>query len=73
MLKKLLTLVLCISLTGCFWQDLDNIHIRKALYFCKSTENIEWVSAWAVGGGSVRCVDGRYDLLNKITIEVQTK
>lgn len=73
MLKKLLILVLCTNLTGCMWQDLNNTEIRKALHFCKSTENIEWVSAWALGGGSVRCVDGKYDLLNKITIEAETK
>lgn len=73
MLKKLAILVLCINITGCMWQDLDNVDIRKALHFCKSTENIEWVSSWALGGGSVKCVDGSYDLLNKITIEAQTK
>jgi hypothetical protein len=55
------------------WQDLNNTEIRKALHFCKSIENIEWVSSWALGGGSVKCVDGKYDLLNKITIEVETK
>ena len=72
MFKKLLILVLCTNLTGCMWQDLNNTEFRKALHFCKSVDNIEWVSSWA-GGGSVRCLDGTYDLLNKITIEAQTK
>lgn len=73
MLKKLLILVLCANITGCLWQDLDSVEFRKALYFCKSTDNIEWVSSWALGSGSVKCVDGTYNLLNDIKIEAQTK
>ena len=67
-MKTKLALILTSSLTlsGCFYQQVNTYDLHRAAVFCKSPENIASIVAFADGNESVVCMDGLKSSLNAI-------
>lgn len=61
-------LLSCLLLSGCY-QNANNSDLHKAVYFCGSIENVEFVRVWAAGTEVVRCLDGSIGSTHKIKIK----
>ena len=54
---KYVVLAIPFFISGCFYQSIDNIDLRKAIHTCKSIENIAYIESTAVGDEIVRCTN----------------
>lgn len=57
-MNKLLIPAICLLLSGCFYQTLDNVDIRKGIHYCDGADNIRDMNSTFLGDEYVVCVDG---------------
>ena len=66
---KSFVLVMCLSLTGCFYQTVNQFDIERASKVCGGIEKVVNISADVYGDESVLCKNGiKHDLL-KVSAE----
>lgn len=71
-MTKLLIPVMCLLLSGCFYQKLDNTDIKKALHYCEGVENIKETNSTAFGDEYVTCTDGARTHLMEVKLPRKT-
>lgn len=62
-------LVLAIPLSGCFYQSVNNVDIRKAIKYCGSLENIVEIQSHAHGREWAFCDNRARSDLDDILLE----
>lgn len=67
-LKLVGLMLISVFLSGCFFQEVENTDIRKAIYLCGSYENIDNITEIFNGDGSVKCISGEYKTIHEIHI-----
>lgn len=63
-MKKLIV-ILCVALSGCMWQTVNESDMRSAARICGSFNNVVEISANFVGEESVLCEDRKKYLITK--------
>ena len=66
---KSLVLVMCLSLTGCFYQTVNQFDIERASKVCGGVEKIVQISAAFDGREKVLCLNAEQFLLKGISAE----
>lgn len=62
-------LVLAVPLSGCFYQTVDNVDIRKAIKYCGSLENVVSIKTTAGGYEFGRCDNKESENLDRVFLE----
>jgi hypothetical protein len=62
---KKLVLILCIALSGCMWQTVNESDMRSASRICGNFNNVVEISANFVGEETVLCEDRKKYLITK--------
>ena len=72
-MKTKLAIILASSLmlSGCIYQKVNNYDLHRSIVFCKSTENIAEIVAYADGDEFVVCMDGTKSFLTKVKGQVE--
>jgi hypothetical protein len=68
MIKSLVVVLGCASLSGCFYQNTNKIHIQKAIKFCGSVEDIYEIQVRASGSELIKCTGFTSELTNEVTL-----
>jgi hypothetical protein len=66
---KSLVLVMCLSLTGCFYQTVNQFDIGRASKVCGGVEKIVQISAAFDGREKVLCLNAEQFLLKGLSAE----
>ena len=66
---KSLVLVMCLSLTGCFYQTVNQFDIERASKVCGGVEKIVQISAAFDGREKVLCLNAEQFLLKGLSAE----
>ena len=66
---KSLVLVMCLSLTGCFYQTVNQFDIQRASKACRGTEKVVEIIADFFGDEFVLCKDGKKHNLHSVVVE----
>lgn len=66
---KSLVFVMCLSLTGCFYQTVNQFDIERASKTCGGIEKVVEISAHAQGDGVVLCKNGKKYILRMVGVE----
>ncbi len=66
---KILVLVMCLSLTGCFYQTVNRFDIQRASKVCGGVEKIVQISAVFDGQEKVLCLNAEQFLLKGVGAE----
>ena len=68
-MKKLVIIFAVISLSGCMYQSVNNIDLRKALHACNGVENIEHITSRFDGSELVKCTNRQQsELLSDVVL-----
>ena len=69
MMNRLICVVLIALLnTGFIYQTIDNIDLKRAVYFCKDRGGISWMSSDFIGQEKVACVNVGWSYLSAVEI-----
>lgn len=66
---KYLILISCLSLTGCFYQTVDQFDIQRAKNLCGGIDKIVEIESTFGGKESALCVNGKYSTLLGVSAE----
>ena len=66
---KWCVLVLAIPLSGCFYQSVNNVDIRKAITYCGTLENVAAIRSTFVGDEIAHCDNKKSEFLNGVYVE----
>lgn len=66
---KYICLLLAIPLSGCFYQSVSNVDIRKAITYCGTLENVASISSTFVGDEVAYCDNKKSEYLNGVHVE----
>lgn len=66
---KYICLALVIPLSGCFYQSVSNVDIRRAVQYCGSVDNVVEISAQFIGEEWVYCDNKHRTNLDKVFLE----
>lgn len=59
-MKKLFLLIALLSSSGCLWQTVDNVEIKKAQDFCECHKGLYKITEMWVGSTLIECSDGTF-------------
>jgi hypothetical protein len=65
-MKFITAIILSLSLTGCFYQSVDQFDIHRAITVCKDVNNISNIESWWTGNELVQCYSGERAELREI-------
>jgi hypothetical protein len=68
MIKSLVVILGCVSLSGCFYQNTNKIDIQKAIKFCGSVGGIYEIKAWWDGKERIKCTDFTSTKTEEVTL-----
>ena len=66
---KILVFVMCLSLTGCFYQTVNQFDIKRASKSCGGVEKIVQISAAFDGQEKVLCMNAEQFILKGLSAE----
>ena len=66
---KILVFVMCLSLTGCFYQTVNQFDIQRASKACGGVEKIVEISAAFDGQEKVLCMNAEQFILKGLSAE----
>ena len=66
---KSFVLIMCLSLTGCFYQTVNQFDIQRASKVCGGVEKIVQISAAFDGQEKVLCLNAEQFLLKGVGVE----
>ena len=66
---KSLVFIMCLSLTGCFYQTVNQFDIERASKACGGVEKVVEISAHAQGDEVVLCKNGKKYNLHMVGVE----
>ena len=66
---KSLVFIMCLSLTGCFYQTVNQFDIQRASKVCGGVEKIVQISAAFDGQEKVLCLNAEQFLLKGVGVE----
>ena len=67
MSKFIIAIIACVSLSGCFYQTVNQYDINRAIALCGSVANIHQIYSYSLGGGEVAtCYSGEQGSLGGI-------
>lgn len=66
---KSLVFVMCLSLTGCFYQSVNQFDIERASKACGGVEKIVEISSTFLGGEGALCKNGEKNYLHRVGVE----
>ena len=66
---KSLVLVMCLPLTGCFYQTAEQFDIQRAKNVCGGVEKIVKIVVYFGGVEYVQCLNGEYKTLSEVSAE----
>ena len=66
MSKFIIAIIACVSLSGCFYQTVNQYDINRAIALCGSVANIHQIGAYHLGRVDTTCYSGEQDSLDGI-------
>lgn len=66
---KLFVFLMLIPLSGCFYQSVSNIDIRKSITYCGTLENVASIQSTFAGGEIAFCDNKESGNLNGVHLE----
>ena len=66
---KSLVFIMCLSLTGCFYQTVNQFDIERSSKACGGVEKVVEISAHSLGGEVVLCKNGKNYNLDVVGVE----
>lgn len=66
-MKVIAIILVGVLLTGCY-QSLNQTDIKKAIKYCGTVENIEYVEAHMNGDEAVKCLNKDSTFLNRVAM-----
>ena len=66
---KILVFVMCLSLTGCFYQTVNQFDIERASKACSGVEKVVEISSSYLGDEVVFCKNGKKYNLRRVYVE----
>ena len=66
MSKFIIAIIACVSLSGCFYQTVNQYDINRAIALCGSVANIHQIDSYALGREDATCYSGEQDSLGGI-------
>ena len=66
---KNFVLIMCLSLTGCFYQSADQFDIQRAKNVCGGIEKIVEIEVYFSGREYVQCISGVNKTLDGVSVE----
>lgn len=66
---KSLVFVMCLSLTGCFYQTVNQFDIQRARSFCGGADKIVEIESTFLGGEAALCTNGKHGSLLDVSAE----
>ena len=66
MSKFIIAIIACVSLSGCFYQTVNQYDINRAIALCGSVANIHQIYSYYVGSEDATCYSGEQDSLGGI-------
>lgn len=66
---KSLVFAMCLPLTGCLYQTVNQFDIERASKVCGDVEKVVEISADFFGDEFVLCKNGKKNSLNKVSVE----
>lgn len=68
-MNKLIIILAAMSLTGCVYQTVNSVDLRKALHVCNGVENIEYIKSGFDGSELVKCTNRQQsELLSDVVL-----
>ena len=58
MSKFIIAIIACVSLSGCFYQTVNQYDINRAIALCGSVANIHQIYAYSLGSEDATCYSG---------------
>ena len=65
---KTLAIVMLLTLSGCFYQQINTTEIKKAEQYCKDKLGILWINEHFIGLTKIACVSGDITRDHDITL-----
>ena len=66
MSKFIIAIIACVSLSGCFYQTVNQYDINRAIALCGSVANIHQIDSYFLGRVDATCYSGEQDSLGGI-------
>ena len=66
MSKFIIAIIACVSLSGCFYQTVNQYDINRAIALCGSVANIHQIDSYYLGRVDATCYSGEQDSLGGI-------
>ena len=66
MSKFIIAIIACVSLSGCFYQTVNQYDINRAITLCGSVANIHQIDSYYLGRVDATCYSGEQDSLGGI-------
>lgn len=66
MIKSIIAIMACASLSGCFYQTVDQYDINRAIALCGSVANIHQIDSYSLGREDATCYSGEQERLSGI-------
>lgn len=66
MSKFIIAIIACVSLSGCFYQTVNQYDINRAIALCGSVANIHQIYSYYLGRVDATCYSGEQDSLDGI-------
>ena len=66
MSKFIIAIIACVSLSGCFYQTVNQYDINRAIALCGSVANIHQIDSYYLGRVDATCYSGEQDSLGRI-------
>ena len=66
MSKFIIAIIACVSLSGCFYQTVNQYDINRAIALCGSVANIHQIDSYSLGRVDATCYSGEQVSLDGI-------
>ena len=66
MSKFIIAIIACVSLSGCFYQTINQYDINRAIVLCGSVANIHQIVSYSLGSEDAACYSGEQASLGEI-------
>lgn len=58
--KLIIPVGIALSLSGCYYQSVNQYDIQRAIKICKNVEDVAEIDAYSTGVETVTCMNGKY-------------